>query len=469
MTARLLQGMQPRAWLTRENITLGLFLVLLAVWNIPHTIALRYGLGGILLIMILASRTFQLRAFRETSWPLLLFFVYLLVYALLLSDDTATTFKNLKGEWLKFCLFAIVGWGVAGLVRQRSPRHLLLLVALACSLPTLIHSGMSLGKLIQTGEIPSSYWGLHEHHADLGWAALSSTIVFSVLIFWGRPSLRTATLFTAIFSLSVVSLLIAHSRAALVFSFGIVMVAFTLWSTLAKPEKSERKIQMIALAITFILSIIALFFVQSSDQNRWNNMQNRIDLGLAAPPLDVICKGLPFLKEVLAEKGETLSPEQETELQFVNDGDGLRALLFRAGLELVPQYPLGINASKFPYQEAIAEHCTPAIKAAHLHIAWMDTALSIGIPGALLYLIVLALYTRQGIRQARRTRGQDLFALALALTSFVWLVRGFIDSTQRDQMLEMQICLITFFAACSALETLKPTSGRPDSESSAAV
>ena len=58
-------------------------------------------------------------------------------------------------------------------------------------MPIPIHSGMSLGKIIQTGEIPSSFWGLHEHHADLGWAALSSTLISSVLVLWGNEPSET--------------------------------------------------------------------------------------------------------------------------------------------------------------------------------------------------------------------------------------------------------------------------------------
>lgn len=461
MIAAFTQRLQGLMRLTREQCVLGLFLLLLAIWNVPHTIALRYGLGTILLILIALNRTFNFQTFRKTSWPLLLFFAYLVIYALLISEDTATTLKNLKGEWLKFCLFALVGWGVGGILYRRPAQHLLFITGLACAIPILIHVGMSFLELVRTGEIPASYWGLHEHHADLGWAALSSTVLFSVVTFWSRTSRTVAIAFSLMFAISVASLLIAHSRAALIFNFGIIFLAFALWSTLIRPEGGIRKTPFVILAITLILGSLAFLFVQSRDESRWNNMQNRIDLGLAAPPLEVICQGLPYLKERLAEKGQVLSPEQEAELQFVSDGDGLRALLFRAGLTLIPEYPLGINASKFPYQEAIAQHCDPAIRAAHLHIGWMDTALSIGIPGALLYLLVLVSYTRLGFQLTRRMHGADLYALALALMAFIWMVRGFIDSTQRDQMLEMQICLVTFLAACSVLRS-PPTNPHPD-------
>lgn len=463
MTARLLQGMQPRAWLTRENITLGLFLVLLAVWNIPHTIALRYGLGGILLIMILASRTFQLRAFRETSWPLLLFFVYLLVYALLLSDDTATTFKNLKGEWLKFCLFAIVGWGVGRTLLKRPAERTLLSISIACGLPLLIHIGMVAGKFFQTGEVPFSYWGLHEHHADLGWAALFSMSILSILIFAGS-SKATPFIFCIMFLVSIASLLIAHSRAALVFTFVVFFLVLVLNLSIAAPSGKKWGKTLVLMGFVLAQILAAILFVQTRDENRWSNMQNRIDLGFEADPLDVICKGLPFLKERLAAQGLSLSAEQETELQYVNDGDGLRALLFRAGLILTAKHPLGINASKFAYQEAINLECKPAIHGAHIHIGWLDTAISIGIPGALLYLFVLLSYTIQGLRGAKSENGKNLFALSLAITAFTWIIRGMIDSTQRDQMLEMQICLITCFAASMYPANNSSTNGLQDAE-----
>lgn len=222
MMATLISRVQALKQVRRENLVFGLFLLLLAIWNVPHTIALRYGLGAILLIFALSSRCFDWPAFRKRSWPLLGFFAYLLLYTFLLSDDTAKTLQNLNSEWVKFCLFAIVGWGVGRLLMGLTEENLLFWMAIACAMPILIHSGMSLGKIIQTGEIPSSFWGLHEHHADLGWAALSSTLISSVLVLWGQRTQRNLILFASLFTLSLASLLIAHSRAALVFNFIIV-------------------------------------------------------------------------------------------------------------------------------------------------------------------------------------------------------------------------------------------------------
>jgi O-antigen ligase len=83
------------------------------------------------------------------------------------------------------------------------------------------------------------------------------------------------------------------------------------------------------------------------------------------------------------------------------------------------------------------------------HNGWFDTALAIGIIGAILYLIVYLIFLKFGL-QTSFGPNKELVPYGVALFSlgFMWMVRSVFDSAQRDQMLEMQIftlCLLSSY------------------------
>jgi O-antigen ligase len=110
--------------------------------------------------------------------------------------------------------------------------------------------------------------------------------------------------------------------------------------------------------------------------------------------------------------------------------------------------PMGIDQSKQAYQQAITHYCgaIPKIFIAHAHNAWIDTALAIGIPGAALLLLVLLNYAKIGLIAFKGHSISSSFGLALFASSSMWILRGLLDSTMRDQMLEMQAFIFATLA-----------------------
>jgi O-antigen ligase len=83
----------------------------------------------------------------------------------------------------------------------------------------------------------------------------------------------------------------------------------------------------------------------------------------------------------------------------------------------------------------------------HTHNAWIDTALAIGIPGAILLLLVMLNYAFYGYQLNQQQKAINPFAFALLISACVWILRGALDSTLRDQMLEMQAFTLAFLLA----------------------
>ncbi len=443
-------------WQTRQILVLGLAMGLLAVWNLPHTIALKHGLAVLLLIAVSGSRFAPGRFCRQLPW-LVALFAYIVLHLLLLAEDRATAFDHFKGEWLKFILFALAGWGAGQWLRDRPPNTVLVCLGGACAVPLVLHLALALREGLATGAMPWGYWGLNEIHGDLGYAALCASLLLATAWFFTPLRLSTRVLVSLLLLACLLSPMLAQSRAGFAFVVVVLSACVTLWLVGHLRHENLRQGRALTIAVTLGVLAAAILMTYSADSERWSRMASRIELGLAADPLAVTCGGLPVLREALAAKGRILTSEQEQDLFYVADGDGLRALLLATGFRLVPQYPLGIDGAKDAYRIAIGRLCTPAIPAAHLHNGWLDTALAIGIPGALLYLAALLGLARQGWRGVVATRASHGPAIALFLMAVIWMVRALFDSTQRDQMLEMQIFLLTLLSAI-ALQKHQPAS-----------
>ena len=154
---------------------------LIAIWNIPHTIAARYALEALLLILIVSSSP-EWRLFFSKAKLLLVFFAYVFLQIAFFSSDLKIALSSFKSEWMHFILFSIIGAGAGLLIGRRKNQNLLLYLGLAFAAPILLHLCMSIIKAIQIGEIPWRYWGIHDIHGDLAYAGLQASILFTVYL-----------------------------------------------------------------------------------------------------------------------------------------------------------------------------------------------------------------------------------------------------------------------------------------------
>lgn len=449
--------LQPcRPTLSKVNMIFLLILLLLAVWNLPHTIALRHLIGLVLLILVFTSR-FEFREFRDNCRLLPAFFIYLVLHLLFLSSDFSEALNSFKGEWLKLILFSLIGWGGGVSLRHKSPTIILLATGLACCIPLLVHIVLTVNEGLKLGSIPWGYWGINEIHGDLGYTALSASILLgSLLLFQKKTGKYTNSVLVILLIVCIVSPLLAKSRGGYAFVVITLFFMMLLHVMLTKGRALRNRGRVMAAGLAASMIIMSSLIAFSSDEDRWSNITNRVSLATLGDPIILTCKGLPYLQEELAKAGIPATAINAADIYSVGDGDGLRMLLLRTSLHLIPEYPLGINGSKDAYRIAISRKCDPAIIAFHLHNGWLDTALAIGIPGAILYFLILLSYARQGFRKAKRYTDRMPYAVALLAMSVLWLLRSLFDSAQRDQMLEMQIFLLTFLAAISTVNKAEP-------------
>lgn len=160
-----------------------LLLILIPIWNIPHTMAVRNITAGLLLILVIFNNREWL-IYLRSSKPLIAFSVYLLFFILFISSDQLETIKNINSEWLKFILYSILGGAIGLHFSKYSIKKLFLFLGFCFVIPLLIHIILLSMESVKQQTIPWSYAGLSLSHGDLGYSALQGTIFLSVCLFF---------------------------------------------------------------------------------------------------------------------------------------------------------------------------------------------------------------------------------------------------------------------------------------------
>jgi len=417
---------------------LALFLVI-PLWNIPHTIAGRYICEGLLLITVLSYKPDWKEFFQKNKF-LLVFFTYLFIQLIFFSQDFQIAFSNFRGEWMHFILFSIIGAGVGLTLGKKDSSKLLLYLGIAFSIPLYIHLVLFLVKAISIGAIPWRYWGISEIHGDFGYPALEAIMLFFTYYLYQAKGRRERYLAICLMLICIISPFLAESRGGTGFAIAGIFFIFIAHFFIGNTIKAGLYKKILRLFIAIFLIVCTFQIGVMSDPTRWGGILSRLSMGFQGNPSEVYCNGIESLKDTLTSKGIIITPEIQKGLDSVVDGDGARMMAARSGSMLALKNPMGIDQSKQAYQQAITTFCggPPKIFISHAHDAWIDTALAIGIPGAMLLLLVLFQYARLGYRALKDNSTAFPYGMALFASACMWILRGLLDSTMRDQMLEMQ-------------------------------
>jgi O-antigen ligase len=242
--------------------------------------------------------------------------------------------------------------------------------------------------------------------------------------------------------LCLFSNILANGRAGFAFTIiTVLMLAiFAIFFTKKSFDISIRKKMGLALAV-ILLGMVAIFIASKYDDGRWKNTISNLTFGFQVKePLKAVCDGPQSLKNQFHESPE-LNGEVDTQINKFFIGDSSRILVALASLEVLKKYPLGIDGSKNSYSIAVDLACGHPryFKVPHAHNGWLNMSFAIGIPGAVIYLLLLASYAKYAV-SFRKEGNKNIYPEAVMLSSFamIWILRAFFDDVHKDHMLQMQ-------------------------------
>jgi O-antigen ligase len=424
---------------------------LIPLWYIPHTIAARYTCEALLLILVLCY-PLSWRSILNRSKLIFVFIIYLFIQIFFLSDNFKIALVNFKSEWMHFILFTFAGLGSGLLLAKKQLSNILLYLGFAFSVPILIHLTLLVIKGFTSGYIPWGYWGLSDTHGDLAYSSLQAAIFLLVFLLCQETHRSNKLLCVLLLFACLLSVVFAQSRGGVIF---LVLSGLLSWIAFIFLTGSNKNLNLKNSVLVFLFLVaFGLIAVLGSQHNpgKWLESPIRALSALKSDPFLGLCSTPNAV--AINDKSEiqpTLNPEQIEARSRILHGDSARIILAKAGIVLSKNYPLGFNGSKEAYQQAIIKYCgkSPFVEYSHTHNAWLDTSLAIGIPGAILLLLIMLNYGWQGFKISKHSEQINPFALALFISAGIWILRGMLDSTLRDQMLEMQAFILALLLAGS--------------------
>lgn len=431
----------------RISILLVLSLSVVSIWCISGTIAARYILSGLALIMLLWLQP-KWKTFFSQNKIVLVFFVYLLIHLFFLSSDFYSALRAFRGEWLKLMLFLIFGAGLGLLTRHLDKERLILAMGLAFCVPLVQHLFLTMKVMSSSFHIPWGYVGIVSNHGDLGYTSFSASLLLSPLLIFGS-NLKDRVFAAIGLVICFLSVIIAQSRGGLIFTALPMLVMLMIF--ILQNRRSKKVIASIILVAGLATTLIVQFN-SLNQSSKWNGMIERAKFGLIGDdPLEINCEGSEYIEQLLESQGTEITPKIQELIKFTVDGDGARVLTARGAVKLAFIYPWGFDQSKVSYQLAITKYCEekPKIMLANAHNGWLNASLAIGLPGAVLYFLVVIGFFRQGIRGQTHSK---VTSTALVLTASLWILRSMLDASMQDQMLEMQVFVMAFLAAMLAAD-----------------
>lgn len=472
--------MEPEKYDTKQISKHGLVLafaltaMLMMIWPMPGTIALRNGLllllgGGVLCGVW--RRTVKSRT--SVCLPRLPLYVYLTLTAWIVlviviwGQEPQLSWKEFPPQWLLPMASALIGWGLVcwSVINQRQQGlvHTLFYTLLAA---VVIQNCMGVFYLLETGAqpfrqasvlyIPRLIKGMPWQEAFDGnfgekFSFVNNMFVAFVLAEIGQRLLTRKRWLDVPNWLLGFSLLAAGlcsywlsfrngNIGLLTLSgfFGVLLIfahkdRFHLW----------KKFLLIFVLGAFLAGV-AFLFVKSDP--RWQSFRETAEIAIEGDPGKawLLRKDYPVLSN-----GQTVDLSAYERISWIKEG-----------IKLSLRYPMGTGFNRNAFSDTLDREyqLNGLIRGGHSHSGIVDFMIANGLPGAILWLAFLASCAWVGWGMVRQGKLAQGLTVVFLVTGF--FNRGLVDSNIRDHVLQQFLFLLTIYMTVQ----LEPVSRSNDDE-----
>jgi hypothetical protein len=416
---------------------------LLAIWPVPHTIAIRnilLGIGFLIALFVIWKKRCSF-AFKKTlpTVFILILFAWLLIHYFFLSIDPSAQLKELKSTWLR----AFMGGGIAFSFAVILPRNTKwrMFVYLGVLAPVIIYLYSYAHALtLSNHTLYFGFTGLGNHKIVLGFVGiLFLALVFGIFSYWSDKSqkifayqLLCSILLLIGVSAVLVSFVLVNTRNGIA-AFLILMI---LWLSgyLYKSIKSRKYL----LPVTVLVLLIPLSGVAIQKHlmlnNHWNTLLADIKVGYQIDKYDhwqSHSKGFP-----------------QNELGVVVNVSNYERMAFAiAGLRYLSQNPLGAGILADSFRKMAAKNGIESHSLRFTHSGWIDLSLAVGVPGILLIFSSMLSSVYWAMKRQSELASVTVWLL-VAITIF-WLIA---ELATNKHFVEMLIFMLVFLGAVNAYD-----------------
>ena len=411
---------------------LAILLTVTIVWQVPHTIVLRYGLLvllGLAAWPVAAARlarpaTPGERGARLPFMALAAFLLWSVAVAIWVSPGAWASLNDLRAEWLAPTLILLLGYGLA--LRYPENDAVARTVFLGCALHAFMHLVSAVYLPIRGDPVNfSDFGGISNHRANVTY---TSAIALAMLIADTAARARghagflgiNARWAVAAYLLLLASTVLSATRNGLAVFALLSVLGFVLVAAEMRPGVSRAAwIALLACAaIGFAGSFLGL-----KHEPRWSNF-----LATAPVAWDTV-RNPQWLNGEHDERNLPVTASGKP----VEPSAYFRIAYLKEGLRLVAEHPWGTRVGRDAFRLAVQEKYGRG-GMSHAHNGFLDLGVSLGIPGVLLWLAFLGSFVVFVVRTPEAAGAGLRGALLLVIVAFA--ARTLLDATLRDHIVQ---------------------------------
>jgi O-antigen ligase len=426
-----------------EKLGIALLFSLATVWQIPHVIALRYFLivalcalylsGGVAVIFG-QCRNPALEVWRKRM--LLVYvalIVWMLVVAIVISDETLRSLRDIRGDWLPATLCLAVGLG-AGLVlsgaRVEGGNYAVRAVFWGLVFHAVLQLGAAAWLIAQDGRLPAHFPGISDHRANVTYTnALGLAMLIAEAISAAFQRARflglSRTAFLVIYGVLLLSTFASASRNGVIVFILLTIIGGGILIFLNQKRHHRTHFGLMVVGGLLVLFLGVWFGIKSD--LRWQRI-------VATIPVAWDIDSTDYWLNPYVPGGPKAADGGELDISVFH-----RVALARVAWRYFMEHPLGTDASRETLKRLVTKKY-PNAMIAHGHNSYLDFGLATGFPGLLLWVAFLSALACYGVKRYQETGSP--YAMALILVLVGYFLRGGLDSIFREHMLqEFMLCV----------------------------
>lgn len=431
--------------------------LLLVIWPIPNTIAVRQILLAVLFIALVTVQKKDIfTAFQALPKYISLLFLlltgWLIFHSAFLAVESANAFSNLSSQWLRFTISILTGI-LLGLYIFNQKRHRChqfradTIIFSIISIAFIIHLGAtvysSILNIAQSGQIDKRISGITGGPENISYLAnYALCISLAAYIFIVREQNFEINKKRALLAASFISLLAFANLYLSAMRNGIIcaivmLLACVIFIIIRSSISKRTKLAGSVFALMFIS---VLSYVQLQD-SRWSTLVETLPISWDTEGnMAWLDKRIPLPK---LQNGQTVSHSNYKRIAWIKEG----------GL-LIVENPLGYGFNRNIFGIALADKYNidkEHISSIHSHSGLIDFTMATGIPGGLLLYTFFVLLTLYGLKMSIKSPYLILPGFGLTLLVINFATRSVLDSVLRDHMFEMFMFLAGLLLAYTAI------------------
>jgi hypothetical protein len=419
-------------------------LLLLSVWPVPHTIAIRnilLGLGSLLALFILWNKR-HLLTIKKTLPVIfiLIFFVWIIFHYFFLSMDPSAQLKELQSTWLRALMGGLIAFSLAILLPLNQKWRICLYLGILAPVIIYLYSYFQV-VILSKQMFHFGFTGLVGHKIVLGYVGILFTAIsLGIFSFWSRFNQKMT--FIQVLGGLLLVIGIAASLASFVFvntrnGIGAFVILVLLWALVSLYQSTKSKKYLLPAIFVVILTPLSYVAIQkhlTMNIHQWSPLLADIKVGYQIDKFDHWknnSKGYP-----LNELGTV-----------VNVSTYERTAWATAGLQYLSQNPLGAGLLGDSLRRIAAKNGVESQSLRFTHSGWIDLTLAIGVPGIL--LIFLSILSSLYWAMKRQSELASVTVWLLVAITIFWLIA---ELATNKHFVEMLIFMLVFLGTVNAYD-----------------